>query len=73
MKQLSKEEMKKVMGGILGPPISTICGDDRIAHCTWDHGACIHQAWGYCGAGTESSCDMYCVRSDGSTYNPGNC
>jgi len=74
MKKLSKDEMKKVVGGVMAPPPSTICNDgDRVAHCTWQHGACINQAWGYCPAGTEASCDMYCVRPDNSTYNPGNC
>lgn len=73
MKQLSKEEMKKIIGGLMAPPPSTICQNgDYVAHCTWDHGACLNPTKGYCPAGTEASCDMYCVRPDGSTYYPSN-
>lgn len=70
MKKLSKEEMKKVIGGVLAPPDAGICGTDKEAYCYWDHGACEPQAYGSCPSGTESYCDNYCVRSDGTTYSP---
>lgn len=73
MKDLFKDEMKMVKGGLMAP-ISTICGDgDATAHCFWDHGACLHSAKGYCPSGSEADCDMYCVRPNGTTYYPGNC
>lgn len=71
MKQLSRKEMKKVMGGEMSP-IMSLCGSDRAAHADYNGSTYVNQGWGSCSeqAHPSPNCTDYCVRSDGSTYIP---
>lgn len=58
---MTKEEMKKVMGGVEDQQTIDCCtAPKKLAHCFWGHGACTNQKWGRCPAG-DSSCQEYCV------------
>lgn len=68
MKKLTKDQMKKILGGSMDPAAGCASGD-TVAHCFWSAGQCGDQAWGNC-AGLGSNCQIYCVTSSGSTYYP---
>ncbi len=81
MKNLSREQLRNLKGGNdpEGPQEpwddsyagagGGVCGNDRVAHCTWGSGWCGNAGWGGCAA-NATNCAVYCVRSNNSTYWP---
>ena len=72
MKNLSKDEMKKVMGGVMAPPGCQV--GETTWHCTvgsqYPENYTCQNTPSSGGCGGAQSCRVYCATSSGSTYWP---